>query len=107
MKLRKTGEIPEKQALPEMQVMPESTNGAPPIQAWGLMVRGRVERRIRRVVGDNHTEVVTYTLGPRSVMVDEWAPERYYQTGEFIELAVEASVYGGRVVFRIIREEEF
>ncbi len=79
----------------------------PPVQSYGLIARGRVERRIRRVVGENSTEIVSYTLGPRATIVEEWAPASYYQVGEFIELPVEASVYAGRVVFRFSREEEF
>jgi hypothetical protein len=40
----------------------------------GLVARGQVLRRQKRQVGDDHTEVVTYTLGPRFVEVEVWAP---------------------------------
>lgn len=58
-------------------------------------------------MGDKDTVVVTYTLGPRHVMFDEWGPKELYQVGAYVELAVEPSVYNGRVTFRINNEEEF
>jgi len=77
------------------------------VQSWGLIVRGRVERRIRRHIGENQTEVITYTLGPRMVMVEEWEPKDYFEIGEMLELPVETGVYAGLVNLRISREQEF
>ncbi len=89
------------------QDMPCEEAAPQQLQLSGLLVRGRVERRVRRIVGEQQTEVITYTLGPRSVQVEDWRPTDYYGIGEVVELPVEVGVYNGRPVIRRSSEQEF
>jgi hypothetical protein len=73
----------------------------------GLMVRGTVLGRKRRLVGDDNKEVVTYVIGPeRLVEVEQWTPEKYLPVGENVEFPVVARVYQGRVQFSMAEKEE-
>ena len=76
-------------------------------EATGLVATGVVQRRTRRVVGDAGTEVVSYTLGPRHVVIDDWEPTSYFQIGEELSVPVTTSVWQGQVTLRILREEAF
>ncbi len=64
---------------------------------WGLVVRGFVEKRVRKRVGDRRIEVVTYTLGPKHVEFDVFEPESYWAKGEFVEVEVNAKIFRDRV----------
>ena len=72
----------------------------------GLVAVGVVMRRKKRTVGENDTEVVTYTLGPKMVDVDVWEPTAYWSVGTVVRLEVEWNIYNGRVTFRQCRVEE-
>jgi hypothetical protein len=87
---------------------PEGLQGPPPMSGpSGLLVRGFVMRRTRRMVGnDEPREVVTYTLGPRLVTFEHWQPTRFHAVGELVELEVVPSVWNGRVTFLVPRAEE-
>lgn len=57
--------------------------------------------RKRKWVGEHKDkEVVTYTIGPRVVSVEEWEPEAYFAIGEEVEIPVVASIWQNRVMFR-------
>lgn len=73
----------------------------------GLVVKGVVVRRTRKMVGNEEPrEVITYTLGPRYVTFEQWEPTRFYQLGEVVEVEVTPSVWNGRVTFMVPRSEE-
>lgn len=73
----------------------------------GLIVRGVVLRRTRKMVGNEEPrEVVTYTLGPRYVTFEQWQPTHFHAVGAVIEVEVVPSVWNGRVTFLVPRAEQ-
>ena len=68
----------------------------------GLVIKGSVTGRTRRIVGDKKTELVTYKIhaGPNMYFVKDWAPKEYYPVGGFVELPINIKSFqkDGRVM---------
>ena len=65
---------------------------------YGLYLSGNVVDRTRRHVPKDNptTEIVTYTLSDsseRKFFVDDYAPERYHEIGEYVVLPVYVKPY--------------
>jgi hypothetical protein len=86
----------------------EPTSGimVPPTEC-GLVAIGTIQRRTRRVVGENHITVVIYTLGPSGVVVEDWDPPEVRPIGARVVLPIDPGTYQGRVVLRVSRQEVF
>ena len=85
-----------------------SPTGSPTVRPTGLVIRGTVQRRRRREVGEEHVEVVTYTVGPRFAEFEVWRPEQYWGVGEEVEVEVIARVWQGVTTYQVPRQgEEF
>lgn len=99
---------PAEEAGPPESSQPEGLRCLQPVSGpTGLIVRGFVIRRTRKMVGsDEPREVVTYTLGPRFVTFEHWQPTYFHAVGEVIEVEVVPSVWNGRVTFMVPRAEE-
>lgn len=93
---------------PEVSAGPDRLASlSPGREPTGLVVKGVVVRRTRKMVGnEEQREVITYTLGPRYVTFEHWEPTRFYQLGEVVEVEVTPSVWNGRVTFLVPRAEE-
>lgn len=81
----------------------------PEVGRAGLFVRGQVVRRSKRAIGSDNTEVVTYgvMLEDRTVDVDDWRPEAYFDIGEEIEVAVVVRAFNsksGRACYNLQRD---
>jgi hypothetical protein len=76
----------------------------------GLLVRGTVNRRWKKTLG-NGTEVVNYAVD--GLVVTAYRPDGYYAVGQFVELPVAVSLWqsntGPRYNLTIVglREGEF
>ncbi|SDF83802.1 hypothetical protein SAMN05660235_02902 [Sporolituus thermophilus DSM 23256] len=70
----------------------------------GLMIRGTVTGRTRRLVGKDKTNtVVTYRIndGSSDYFVDEWNPSEYYTVGEIVCLPVYVKIYSHNSINRL------
>src|SRR6266581_1775641 len=95
-------EEPGREQLPPAEVVEVARR-----LAAGLIVRGVIQRRIRRHVGENKVEVVTYTLGPRFAEVEHWEPKGvYHPLGAQVEWEVGVSVFQGRWVLQLPKAAE-
>jgi len=56
----------------------------------GLLIKGSVAGRSRRVVGDKKVELVTYKIlaGTKVFFVKDWVPDDYFSVGETVELPI-------------------
>jgi hypothetical protein len=56
----------------------------------GLVLKGSVAGRTKRIVGEKKTELVTYKIfaGTNIYFVKDWAPKEYYPVGELVELPI-------------------
>jgi len=56
----------------------------------GLLIKGSVAGRSRRIVGDKEVELITYKIfaGNKVFFVKDWAPENYFSVGQTVELPV-------------------
>lgn len=67
----------------------------------GLIIKGSVTGRTRRIVGDKNIELITYKIaaGDNIYFVKDWAPKDYFPVGKFIELPITIKSYqtNGRV----------
>ena len=56
----------------------------------GLLIKGSVAGRSRRIVGDKKIELVTYKIfaGNKVFFVKDWAPNNYLTVGEPVELPI-------------------
>lgn len=54
----------------------------------GLVVKGSVAGRSKRIVGEKKIELVTYKIfaGCKIYFVKDWAPHEYLTVGDFVEL---------------------
>ena len=64
----------------------------------GLCLIGTVVHRVRRMVPKNNptTQIVTYTIqdsASRKFYVDDYAPDDYYEIGEFVTLQIYIKTY--------------
>lgn len=68
----------------------------------GLVLRGSVAGRSRRIVGDKKTELITYKIfaGSNIYFVKDWAPKNYFPVGESVELPITVKSFqkDGRVL---------
>jgi hypothetical protein len=71
------------------------------------MVHGRVDRRRKRMVGqDEPKELIEYQIG--QVVVQQWSPKTYLPIGEVVHLSVQVSTYmkGGSVRWTLMIVDE-
>jgi hypothetical protein len=56
----------------------------------GLLMKGSVAGRARRVVGDKKIELITYKIlaGTKVYFVKDWVPNSYFSVGETVELPI-------------------
>jgi len=56
----------------------------------GLLIKGSIAGRSKRVVGDKKLELVTYKVlaGAKVFFVKDWIPDNYFAVGEFVELPI-------------------
>lgn len=56
----------------------------------GLLLKGSVTGRSRRIVGDKKIELVTYKIfaGNKIFFVKDWAPKDYLSVGDSVELPI-------------------
>lgn len=56
----------------------------------GLLIKGSVAGRSRRIVGSKEVELVTYKIfaGSKVFLVKDWAPENYFSVGQAVELPI-------------------
>jgi len=68
----------------------------------GLVLKGSVVGRSRRIVGEKETELITYKIfaGTNVYFVKDWAPKDYFPLGETVELPITIKPFqkGGRVM---------
>ena len=67
----------------------------------GLIIRGSVTGRTRRIVGDKNIELITYKIlaGENIFFIKDWAPKDYFEIGKSVELPISVKHYqiNGRV----------
>ena len=67
----------------------------------GLLVKGSIAGRSRRIVGDKKIELVTYKIiaGNKVFFVKEWEPKEYFPVGQTVELPISIKPFekNGRV----------
>lgn len=65
------------------------------MENMGLFIRGIVEGRTKRLVGDKNKEVVKYKLkaGEKTFFIDAWSPEQYLSVGDDVEIPVYVNTY--------------
>jgi len=68
----------------------------------GLVLRGSVLGRSKRLVGEKKMELVTYKIfaGTNVFFVKDWMPNDYYTVGEIVELPIFIKSYqkDGRIM---------
>ena len=72
------------------------------IVSEGVVLRGSVIGRSKRIVGDKKTELVTYKIyaGTNIYFVKDWAPKDYLTVGDNVELSISIKPFqkDGRVM---------
>jgi len=61
----------------------------------GLIIRGSVAGRTKRIVGDKNIELVTYKIaaGANIYFIKDWAPKDYFPVGKSVELPIGVKPY--------------
>jgi hypothetical protein len=56
----------------------------------GLVIKGSVAGRSRRIVGDKNIELITYKIfaGNKVFLIKDWSPKSYFPVGQSVELPI-------------------
>ena len=61
----------------------------------GLIIKGSIAGRTRRIVGEKNIELITYKIlaGGNIYFIKDWAPKDYFDIGKSVELPIRIKSY--------------